>query len=100
MSQAFIDLFYLLAAALFILGLRDMSHPRRAVRGNLLGSAGMLVAIVVTLLDQRIVSFEIIVVGLVSGALIGAVMAYRVPMTGIPQVVAIFNGFWRGAPRP
>ena len=51
MAQAFIDLFYLLAAALFILGLRDMSHPRRAVRGNLFGSAGMLVAIVVTLLD-------------------------------------------------
>ena len=97
MSQAFIDLFYLLAAALFILGLRDMSHPRRVGRGNLFGSAGMLVAIVVTLLDQRIVSFEIIVVGLVSGALIGAVMAYRVPMTGIPQVVAIFNGFGGGA---
>ena len=97
MSQAFIDLFYLIAAILFILGLRDMSHPRRAVRGNLFGSAGMLVAIVVTLLDQRIVSFEIIIVGLVVGALIGAIMAYRVPMTGIPQVVAVFNGFGGGA---
>ena len=97
MSKELINLFYLVAAVLFILGLKGLSHPRTAVRGNLLGSAGMLLAIVVTLLDKRIVSFEVIVAGIVVGALIGAVMAYRAPMTAIPQVVAIFNGFGGGA---
>ena len=97
MSKELIDLFYLAAAVLFILGLKGLSHPRSAVRGNLLGSVGMLLAIVVTLLDKRIVSFEVIVAGLVVGAFIGAVMAYRAPMTAIPQVVAIFNGFGGGA---
>jgi proton-translocating NAD(P)+ transhydrogenase subunit beta len=97
MSRAAIDLFYLLASVLFILGLRDLAHPRTAVRGNLLGAAGMLIAIVVTLLDRRIVSFEVIIAGLVVGSLVGAVMAYRAPMTAMPQVVAIFNGFGGGA---
>ena len=97
MSKAAIDLFYLLAAVLFILGLKGLSHPKSAVRGNLLASLGMLIAIVVTLLDKRIVSFEVIVAGLVVGALIGAVMAYRAPMTAMPQVVAILNGFGGGA---
>ena len=97
MSKAAIDLFYLLAAILFILGLKGLSHPKSAVRGNLLASMGMLTAIVVTLLDKRIVSFEVIVAGLVVGALIGVVMAYRAPMTAMPQVVAILNGFGGGA---
>ena len=97
MSEALINLFYLLAAVLFIFGLKGMTHPRTAVRGNLLGALGMLIAIVVTLLDRRIVSFEVIVAGFVVGALVGAVMAYRAPMTAMPQVVAIFNGFGGGA---
>lgn len=93
MSQALINLFYLAAAVLFILGLKGLSHPRSAVRGNLMGSAGMLMAVVVTLLDQRIVSFQIIMAGLVVGSLIGAILAIRVAMTSMPQMVAIFNGF-------
>lgn len=97
MSRDVINLFYLAAALLFIFGLKGLSHPRTAVRGNLLGSAGMLLAIVVTLLDRRIVSFEVIVAGIVVGALLGAIMAYRAPMTAMPQVVAIFNGFGGGA---
>ncbi len=97
MSKELINLLYLVAAVLFIFGLKGLSHPRTAVRGNLLGASGMLLAIVVTLLDRRIVSFEVIVAGVVVGALIGAIMAYRVPMTAIPQVVAIFNGFGGGA---
>ena len=97
MSKEFIDLFYLAAAVLFILGLKGLSHPRTAVRGNLLGSAGMLLAIVVTLLDRRIVSFETIVAGMVVGGLIGVVMAYRTPMTAMPQMVAVLNGFGGGA---
>lgn len=97
MSEPLINLLYLVAAVLFILGLKGMSHPRTAVMGNLLGSTGMLLAIVVTLLDRRIVSYEVIVAGLVTGGFIGAVMAYRTPMTAIPQMVAILNGFGGGA---
>ena len=93
----YINLFYLAAAVLFILGLKGLSSPRTAVRGNLLGSSGMLLAIVVTLLDERIVSFEIIVAGLVTGGLVGAFLAYRVSMTSMPQLVAVFNGFGGGA---
>ncbi|MCH8838276.1 MAG: NAD(P)(+) transhydrogenase (Re/Si-specific) subunit beta, partial [Candidatus Marinimicrobia bacterium] len=97
MSQALVNLVYLIAAVLFIFALTGLSHPRTAVRGNLLGAFGMLLAIVVTLLDKRIVSFEIILAGLVVGAIIGALMAYRSPMTAIPQVVAVFNGLGGGA---
>jgi len=93
MSKELIDLFYLVAAVLFIFGLKGLSHPRTAVRGNLFAALGMLLAIVVTLLDRRIVSFEVIIAGIVVGALIGVIMAYKAPMTAIPQVVAIFNGF-------
>ena len=97
LNPEWIDLFYLLAAVLFIVALKDMSHPRTAVRGNLLGSTGMLIAIIVTLTDRRIVSFEVIIAGIVVGALVGAVMAYRSPLTSMPQVVAVFNGFGGGA---
>lgn len=93
MSAAIINLAYLLAVALFILGLKGLSHPRTAVRGNQMGATGMLIAIVATLLDRQIVSYEWIIVGLVVGALIGAVMALRVQMTAMPQMVAILNGF-------
>ncbi len=96
-EEAFTKLFYLAAAVLFIFGLKGLTHPRTAVRGNLLGSAGMLLAIVVTLMDKRIVSFQIIIAGLVVGGLVGVLMAYRAPMTAMPQVVAIFNGFGGGA---
>ncbi|MDP6421172.1 MAG: NAD(P)(+) transhydrogenase (Re/Si-specific) subunit beta [SAR202 cluster bacterium] len=97
MPIEYIDLAYLAAAILFILGLKGLTSPRTAVQGNLMAASGMLIAIVVTLLDKRIVSFEIIIAGLVIGALIGVVLAYRVPMTGIPQLIAVFNGFGGGA---
>lgn len=97
MSLELINLFYLAAAVLFIIGLKGLTHPRTAVRGNLLGATGMLLAVVVTLLDQRIISYEVILAGMVVGALVGVILAYRVPMTGMPQLVAIFNGFGGGA---
>jgi len=67
------------------------------VRGNLMGATGMFIAVVVTLLDRHIVSFEVIIAGLVLGALFGTLLATRVPMTGVPQLVAIFNGMDAGA---
>jgi NAD(P) transhydrogenase subunit beta len=96
-SPEIIDLFYLISSVLFIFGLKGLTSPKTAVRGNLLGSLGMLIAIVVTLLDHRIISFEVIVAGMVVGALVGVVMALKAPMTAMPQVVAVFNGFGGGA---
>jgi NAD(P) transhydrogenase subunit beta len=97
MPKEYIDFFYLIASVLFIIGLKQMSNPRTAIRGNLSGSLGMLIAIVVTLMDRRIVTYEVIIAGLVVGGLIGTIMAYRTPMTAMPQVVAVFNGFGGGA---
>jgi len=88
---------YLLAAALFILGLRDLGSARTARRGNMLAALGMLIAIIVTLLDRQIVDFTFIVAGVVVGGAIGAVAARKVQMTAMPQMVAVFNGFGGGA---
>ena len=88
---------YLASAVLFILGLKRLSRPRTAVRGNQLGAAGMLIAVVVTLTDNAILGFEWIVGGLVLGAALGALLAVRVQMTAMPELVALFNGFGGGA---
>ena len=87
-----IALSYLLASALFILGIKQLSSPKTAARGNLTAAAGMLIAIVATLLQQEVVRFEGIIAGVAIGALVGAVAAYRVEMTAMPQMVALFNG--------
>ena len=87
MNPAIIKLGYLLAAILFIVGIKGLGHPRTAVRGNLIGAAGMLIAIVLTLLDRNIVRFEIIVAGLVVGAAVGAALALKIQITAMPQMV-------------
>ena len=97
MPQVVVNLAYLVASILFILGLRGLTHPRTAVRGNLAGAGGMLLAVVVTLLDRAIVSYELILAGLVVGTAAGIPIALRVPMTAMPQLVALFNGFGGGA---
>jgi NAD(P) transhydrogenase subunit beta len=96
-ENALVNIAYLVAAVLFIFGLKGLAHPRTAVRGNLFGAFGMLIAVVVTLLDRRIVSFEIIIAGIVVGALVGAILALKIQMTAMPQLVAVFNGFGGGA---
>jgi len=90
--ELIIQLAYLLSAVLFIMGLKKLSSPATARRGNMLSAAAMLIAIVVTLLDESILSFEWIVVGLIIGTLIGTAMARLVKMTDMPQMVAVFNG--------
>lgn len=92
-----INLAYLIAAVLFIFGLKGLTHPRTAVRGNLLGALGMLVAIVATLVHQDVLSYGMIIAGLVIGAGIGVTLAVRIQMTAMPQLVALFNGFGGGA---
>jgi NAD(P) transhydrogenase subunit beta len=92
-----INLAYLIASILFIVGLKGLAHPRTAVRGNWLGAMGMFIAIVVTMIDRSIISYEWIIIGFVVGALIGTWAALKVQMTGMPQMVALFNGFGGGA---
>ncbi len=93
MSDAELNLAYLLAAALFIFGLKGLTHPRSAVRGNITGAIGMLIAVVVTLLDQGLLRPELIALGLLVGAAVGAALALRIRMTAMPQLVGLFNGF-------
>ncbi|MBN2295053.1 MAG: NAD(P)(+) transhydrogenase (Re/Si-specific) subunit beta [Pirellulales bacterium] len=93
----FINFAYLAAIILFIFGLKGLTHPRTAVRGNLLGALGMLIAIIVTLIDQKLLAFPLgyilIAMGLVVGAVAGAILAIKIEMTAMPQMVALFNGF-------
>ena len=97
MPPVLINFSYLIASVLFIVGLKGMAHPRSAVRGNLLGAVGMLIAVVVTILDRSIVSYETIFAGLVVGSAIGAILAIKIQMTAMPQMVALLNGFGGGA---
>jgi NAD(P) transhydrogenase subunit beta len=96
-SQNWIDIAYLIAACLFVLGIKGLTKPKTAVRGNMLAAAGMGVAAVVTLLNERIVTYEVIIAGIVVGGLIGAIMAKKVQMTSMPQMIALLNGFGGGA---
>ena len=92
MKAALIDLAYLSAALLFVFGLKQLSKPSTATRGNRLAALGMLIAIAVTLFDRHILSPTYIVAGLVTGSAIGAVMALKVRTTSMPQLVGFFNG--------
>ena len=91
------DIGYLIASILFILGLKKLGHPRTAPTGNLYGASGMLVAVVVTVAQMNfgegIEGTVLIPAGLIAGGIIGYTMAVRVQMTGMPEMVALFNGF-------
>lgn len=88
-----IQLSYLIAASLFIVGLKKLGSPATARQGNLMGAVGMLLAIVATLLDRSILNYEMIFVGILIGSALGAIMAQRVEMTAMPQMVGLLNGF-------
>ena len=87
-----INFAYVISAGLFIFGLKMLSSPATARQGNLLSALGMLLAIVVTLFYSGL-DYKWIVVGIVIGTLIGLVAAYKVQMTSMPEMVALFNGF-------
>ena len=84
---------YILSAVLFVFGLKLLSSPATARRGNRVSATGMLIAVVVTLWSREVISFKWIVVGLLAGGLIGAVSSRVVAMTQMPEMVALFNGF-------
>ena len=86
------NLAYILAAALFIFGLKMLGSPATAKRGNLLSSTAMLIAVVSGLISADVVSYEIIVGGMLVGGVVGALAARLVAMTSMPEMVALFNG--------
>jgi H+-translocating NAD(P) transhydrogenase subunit beta len=89
----FIELSYLLASILFILGLKGLSHPETAKRGMHLAEFGMLMAIIGTLLHHEIVTYTWIITGLAIGSLVGLAMGVWVPMTAMPQRTALSHAF-------
>src|SRR5918997_724324 len=94
MSHNLSNLLYLVAGVLFILALRGLSHPTTSRRGNLFGMAGMGLAILTTLAfapPSGLGGFGLVVLGLGLGGGLGAVVARRVPMTAMPQLVAAFH---------
>ena len=88
-----IEIAYLVASALFILGLKRMSSPATARRGMNYAALGMLVAIVAALVDHKVTTYRWLLVALVAGSAVGAYMARTVKMTAMPQMVALLNGF-------
>ncbi len=87
-----IQLTYLVAASLFILGLKKLGSPATARQGNVVAAVGMLLAIVATLLDRQVLNYEMILLGLSIGSVLGAIAAYKVQMTEMPQMVGLLNG--------
>ena len=87
-----INFWYVVAAALFIFGLKKLGSPDSAVKGNMYSAAAMLIAVAVTLFNKNILSFDWIIFAAVAGSIIGALAAQRVQMTSMPEMVAIFNG--------
>jgi len=92
-TPAFIELAYLAASLLFILGLRGLRAPQSARRGMVLAEIGMLIAIGATLLHQHLVSYQWIIAGVVIGSAIGTAMAVLIPMTKMPERIALSHSF-------
>jgi H+-translocating NAD(P) transhydrogenase subunit beta len=97
MSRTTTDLLYLVTIVTFILALRFLSSPRRARQGNLLGAAGMALAIGVTLAHEGLEGYGLMAVAMAIGTVVGVVGARSVKMTAMPQMVALFNGVGGGA---
>jgi NAD(P) transhydrogenase subunit beta len=88
---------YLVAAVLFIVGLKRLSSPATARTGNIMAAIGMLIAVIITLLLKDILNYTMILVGIAIGGVIGGVAARAVKMTAMPQMVGIYNGLGGGA---
>ena len=87
-----VELIYMVAIALFVIGLKRMTSPATARTGNQMAAVAMFIGVIVTMLDRNILNFELIIAGIVVGGLIGGVAAKKVEMTSMPEMVALFNG--------
>jgi NAD(P) transhydrogenase subunit beta len=96
-EQNFLDILYIIAFGLFIQGLRGLSGPTTAVRGNRIAAVGMAVAVIATLLNSGEGNWALIVIGVALGTAVGVPAARQVKMTAMPQMVALFNGVGGGA---
>src|SRR5271165_1653599 len=96
-NQNFLDVLYIIAFSLFIQGLRGLSGPTTAVRGNRIAAVGMAIAVIATLLNPNEGNWGLIALGLALGAAVGIPAARQVKMTAMPQMVALFNGVGGGA---
>jgi NAD(P) transhydrogenase subunit beta len=96
-DRAFLDVLYIIAFGLFIQGLRGLSGPTTAVRGNRIAAVGMAIAVVATLLDRNEGNWGLIAIGIAIGTAVGVPAARSVKMTAMPQMVALFNGVGGGA---
>src|SRR5262249_43929792 len=96
-DESFLDVLYIIAFSLFIQGLRGLSGPTTAVRGNRIAAVGMVIAVIATLLNPNAGNWGLIVLGVALGAAVGVPAARQVKMTAMPQMVALFNGVGGGA---
>ncbi|MBU2916835.1 NAD(P)(+) transhydrogenase (Re/Si-specific) subunit beta [Psychrosphaera sp. F3M07] len=87
-----INFVYVISATLFIFGLKLLSHPSTARKGNFLSALAMLIAVVITLLDKQIISFELILASVIAGSAVGLFAAKKIEMTSMPELVSLFNG--------
>jgi NAD(P) transhydrogenase subunit beta len=92
-----IEITYLISSVLFIYGIKMLASPKTARKGNLYAAIGMFLAIAATLLDREVLTYEWIIIGALIGSIVGALLAYKTPMTGMPQMVGMLNGFGGGA---
>jgi len=92
LNLAWIELIYIFSSILFILGLKMLGKASTARKGNMVSSIGMAVAIIATLVDQKILSYQSIAIGILIGTAIGAWAAQRIQMTSMPEMIALFNG--------
>lgn len=92
MTVSIINLIYLLSSILFIIGLKLLSHPKTAVRGNFVGAVGMFFAVAAALVEKGL-AYEYILAGFIVGTAIGVYLSVKVEMTSMPQLVAALNGF-------
>src|ERR1700683_4994170 len=96
-SQHFLAVLYIVAFTLFIQGLRGLSGPTTAVRGNRIAAVGMAIAVIATLLQRNAGNWGLIALGIALGTAVGVPAARQVKMTAMPQMVALFNGVGGGA---
>ncbi|HEX9757906.1 MAG TPA: NAD(P)(+) transhydrogenase (Re/Si-specific) subunit beta [Nitrospiria bacterium] len=93
MSESVFSLAYLIASVLFISGLKGLSSPATARKGNISGIIGMIIAIGATILDPKIESYTLLIVGILIGATIGTALALKIQMTSMPELVALLHSF-------
>ena len=92
-NENIINLSYIIAAILFIFGLKMLGNAKKARKGNMISAVGMLIAIVAALVSNNVLQWQWVAIGMIAGSIVGALGARMVAMTAMPEMVALFNGF-------